>query len=432
VGWFGGILADWDLLLLLVLILADVRVFQGSSVASFTLFELFAWLYCAPVVIGHALRARRLVPPLAAPFVAALALYLTWILFASVAALAARQHSDVLQQAKNIVPALPLVCFVLIRITRPPTVARLANFYVLFCIADCLLALWQFKTGGPYLRTPDENDQYKLDFSGDLVSNVVVGFSATPNELAVAVLPGVMFSAIKLVHEVREGRLPHLVTLACCVLTGTALVLSQSRGAVVWFAFGFAFMVGPTRKSRSFLLKVILVASVIALLVAYGLNFTPDTAAAVGDTLEVRYLLWKTALAAMVYDPYIAFLGDGIGYVHTWSWQTAGWEFPDAHNGWIDQILFFGLPAFLLYLSIWHKFFRIADAAAEPMGSPVLLDGIRGSVLALMGLYFFEPVAHAVFPVSQLFLLMSCGIWLRVPLLCQTENKNLSFEPHLR
>ncbi len=219
-GRFVGLLADWDVMLLLILILADIRVFQGSAVASFTLYELFAWGYCAPVVVGHLLGSRTMLAPASARFVGTVGRYLAWILLAAIFALFGRGHSDVLQEAKNILPTLPLVCFLLIRIKRPATVSRLADLYVLYCVAACVLALMQIVYGGPYLRPELENNEYKLDFSGNLISNLALGFSTTPNELALAVLPGVMFAAMRLVHELREGRFPRLLTLACCAATG--------------------------------------------------------------------------------------------------------------------------------------------------------------------------------------------------------------------
>ena len=409
-----GLLADWDLLALLVLILADIRIFSGSSVASFTLYELYAWGYCMPYVIGHVLRSRKPMTPVCSSFVFALGLYIMWILFSSLFALLLRGHSDVLQQAKNIMPALPLVCFVFVRLRSIGTVARLANLYILYCVAASILAVVQFKTGGPYFRPPVENNAYKLDLSGDLVDTAVLGFSNTPNEFAVSILPGLMFAGIKLTYEIREKLRPQMLTLLCCVVVGSGLILSESRGALVWMAFGLTFMVAPTRNSRSLLLKLTLVTSIILLSVLFGLHAQPTTVQDIDNTVEGRLMLWKTAFYAILSDPYIAAFGDGMQYVITWSWKLAGWEFPDAHNGWIDQALFFGLPTLILYLGLWQRFFAISDGAAlarvVPRRAQTLLDGIRGSVLAFMGLYFFEPVAHAVLPVSQIFLLMSCGI----------------------
>jgi hypothetical protein len=144
------------------------------------------------------------------------------------------------------------------------------------------------------------------------------------------------------------------------------------------------------------------------------MSVAPGGATGVENTVESRVLLWQTSFEAMENDPYVALFGDGIGFMKQWSWKIAGWEFPDAHNGWIDQAVFFGLPAILFYLCIWRRFFAITDAGAVSgrlaPECAALLDSIRASVLAFMGLYFFEPVAHAVLPVSQLFLLMSCGV----------------------
>ncbi len=412
----GTVIAEWDCVILLALILANIRVFQGSSIASFTLYELFVWCYCVPVVISHMLATRFPFSETCGRFLFTIFLYLLWILFASLSALLFRQHPDVLQQAKNIVPCLPLACFILIRVRRQPgMVAKLANFYVLYCIADCALALIQFRQGGPYLRPTFEGNDYKLDFNGNTVSNLVLGTSGTPNELAVVVLPGLMFSAVKLVYEVRAVRLPRVRTLACFVLTAIPFFLSESRGALIWFVFGLIFTAVRTRRSQSFAIKLVLVSIVIAASVAYGLRASSGDPS-IENTVLARYLLWKTSLDAMMSDVYIAVLGDGIDYVKFWSLHVAGWQFEDAHNGWIDQALFFGIPALLIYLLIWQRFFAIVDAAANlPAISEritVLLDSIRGAVLSYMGLYFFEPVAHAVFPVSQLFLLMSCGVGL--------------------
>ena len=413
-GLWHNLRADWDLFLLLGLILADVRIFNGSSVASFTLYELFVWGYCAPFVIGHLLNSRRVFSTVRASFMRSVIRYVAWILLAAVIALLARGDTDVLQQAKNVVPALPLAAYLLIRLNRAGTIERLTNFYLVYCLAACVVAVVQFRNGGPYFRPPIENNEYKLNFAGDVVGNVVLGFSGTPNELAVATLPGAMFSAMKLVAEVRTRGLPRLVTVACCLATAALLVLAESRGVLLWFVVAFVFVAGPAGRVGRFGLKASLVAVLIAFLVLYGLDRGAHGAAPVDETLEVRFLLWKTSLEAMLHDPYVAVFGDGSPYVQSRSWESAGWEFPDAHNGWLDQALFFGLPALLMYFFIWRGFFRVVDPAAReglmPWQALHSLEAIRACVLAYMGIYFFEPVAHAVFAVSQLFFLMSCGV----------------------
>ena len=422
-AWF----ADWDLIVVSLLMLADVRVFEGSTVASFTLYELFVWLYCGPVVVGNILSEARSHSLARAQFVQSIIYYMAWILLASAFALVGRQHSDVLQQAKNIVPSLPLVAFMFIKLKRYGSIARLANLYLLYCVLTSLLCLVQLKYGGPYFRPEQENNQYKLDFSGNLASNIVLGFSFTQNNLAFAILPGMMFSAVKVFYDVRDRKWLTVPALLCCALIGTALLLSESRGAVIWFLFGFSFVIAPTGRTKSFVLKLAMVSACIVLLVGLSLRAGTSNMSPVENTMLARYMLWWTSFDAMVADPYVSFLGDGMNYVQRWSWMTAQWEFPDAHNGWIDQALFFGIPALLLYMLIWRRFFAIVDEAMAngviPPSARVVMDGIRASVLAYMGLAFFEPVAHAVFAVAQLFFLMSCGVALAtLPPCCNVET----------
>jgi len=100
-------------------------------------------------------------------------------------------------------------------------------------------------------------------------------------------------------------------------------------------------------------------------------------------------------------------------HMQMWSWQVIGWELPTAHNGWIDQALTFGLPALALYFGFWRMFFNITDSAVGGNGldpAQVILDGLRCSILALVGVYFFEPVDYVTFPISQLFFLMGLGV----------------------
>ena len=51
-GTIAVVTANLDILVLFCLLMADVRVFKGSEIASFTLFELFIWGYCAPIVVS--------------------------------------------------------------------------------------------------------------------------------------------------------------------------------------------------------------------------------------------------------------------------------------------------------------------------------------------------------------------------------------------
>jgi hypothetical protein len=409
-GGPGGWLADFDLIVLFVLIMADVRVFQGSEVASFTLVELFIWGYCAPVVYVRLVVGRERLPTDCCAFMRVLTSYLLWLLAVSVFWLVYKADASVLQDAKNILPVAVLVLFVFVRVRARSTISRLCNLYVVYAVAACCVGLLQYKFGAPYVRPLIAGTEYKTSLEGEVILSPVVGFSGHPNEFAMAILPAVVFAGITLMAEIGDRRRVRLGTLLIMAVLGAGMVLSQARGAMAFSAAAGLFMLTPLERSRRFLPKFIWTSVLILVLVRYGLHQAAVGEAEGSGTVEVRYLLWQTSLAAMASDIAILLFGDGMHYVLYWSPQVAGWEFPDAHNAWIDQMLFFGTPAIVLYLLIWRQFFHTVEFTRLPPPTRWLQDGLRAAVLALMGDYFFEPVAHAVFPLMQLFWLMALGV----------------------
>jgi hypothetical protein len=94
------------------------------------------------------------------------------------------------------------------------------------------------------------------------------------------------------------------------------------------------------------------------------------------------------------------------------SLQTAGWEFSDSHNVWIDQVLYFGLPGLILYLSIWWQFFRLVDGTftrGPPLERAMMLS-LRAVLIAFLGDFFFAAYANSVGSVTELFLMMALAV----------------------
>ncbi len=411
-GTLATLAANLDLCVLLCLLMADVRVFNGSAVASFTLFELFVWGYCAPVVVSYVWIQGRSLPARCLGFMVPLGLYMAWLLAVSGLAIVFRSDTEVLQNTKNIIPALVLVAFLFIRIRDIKPVILLCNMYVIYAVLSCVVAFCQFKFGAPYFRELIVGTEYKLDISGDTIGSPIVGFTGHPNAFAMAILPAVALAVLKLHAEIRNGWRVRPITIAVAALLCAGMALSQARGATVFTLAAIAFFVSPLGRTRQFPIKFAWVAGLIACIVVYGFHEMRSGEAPGAATIETRVLLWQTSFDAMASDAYVFLFGDGVKFVSQWSWKISGWEFPDAHNGWIDQMLFFGVPAVVLYLSIWWRFYSIVEAPAahRPATDRILLDAIRVTVMALMGDYFFEPVANVVFPVSQLFLFMALAV----------------------
>ena len=339
-GTLSTLTANFDIVVLFCLIMADVRVFKGNSVASFTLFELFVWGYSAPIVVSR-LGIQR--TSLAAPclrFLVPLGLYVAWLLIVSVVSIVTRGDSEVFQDTKNVVPALILVLFVFVRIRDEKPVVLLCNLFVIYSLVACILGLIQYKFGAPYFRELIAGAEYKLDLEGDIVSNPVVGFSRHPNEFAMAILPGLTLAVLKLNAEIRDGWHVRPITVIATIVMCAGIALSSARGAMLFTGAAIIFIASPLGKICGFWLKLAWVAILTVFVVLYGFHQAETSAPGI-DTIETRYLLWQTSFNGIASDSYVLLFGDGMHFVEKWSEQLRRWEFPDSHNAWIDQILYF-------------------------------------------------------------------------------------------
>jgi hypothetical protein len=397
-----------DLIVLFVLMVIDVRILKGSAVSSFTLLELFIWGYCAPYVVSALVLQGRRLPAQSQRFVFTIGLYGGWVCLTAILGILLRSSTDVLQNAKNVLPGLILVPFLLMRLRNLQSVMLLSNVYVIYGVVAAVLAIVQFKFGAPYFKELVEGTEYKQDLLGEFVSDPVVAFSGHPNEFAMSIIPALALAAIKAIGDFRTRLRINFVAIGITLLLLGAMVLAQAKGAFIFSVAAVAFVVSPFARLRSALLKFGWVALFILAIVVLGLYATDIGANDGAATVAVRFLLWQIAFKGIGDDWYIGVFGDGRGYVHLWSEPLAGWEFLDSHNAWVDQIVMFGVPALILYAAIWWVFFRTIDQPARPRPASVtfLLDGFRVSLLAIMGDSFFEPVANDVTAVSQLLLIM--------------------------
>jgi hypothetical protein len=417
--------ANIDLVALLCLLLIDVRVFQGTDLVSFTLYELLIWGYCAPIVFSTFVLAGRHLAPQPSSFLASIAQYIGWLAFVSILWFVFRHEPPVFQtvpqNAKNIFPALIETAFLLIRVRDIQTVTMLCNLYIGYSVLSAIVGILQFKYGAPYFRELIDGIEFKMNFEGQVITSPVVGFMYHPNIYAMAILPSVVFVALRLINDIRTGRIS-LITVASFSLLVVGLLISDARGSIAFSAVAILCIAFARHRKGLFKLTMI-VAAVVAVVLYSAQQARLGNAAA--STVVGRSVLWQIAYDAMWSEVYVPFFGDGMNYTHRWNWQELGADLPTAHNGWIDQAINFGLPALVLYFRIWWRFFSVTDAAVRrEFGLPQnLLDGIRCAVLAFMGVYFFEPVDYVTFPISQLFFLMGLGV-ATAQLITQTRGQH--------
>jgi hypothetical protein len=400
-----------DLVVLLLAILVDIRLLQGTGApASFTLFELVIWLYCLPWLGSRFLAGQLQLRPAALRVAGAFSVYFAWTLFAAVCAVVWRDSSATLQMTKNVAPSLVLVVFLAVRLREARTALVLGDLYVVWAFVSCLMGLLQFASGGPYLKPLVLVTIEKLGLDGELVQNPVVGFMTHPNAFAISILPGLMIMAAKLAMDLRYGLKVRLWDLLLLSVTVLGFVLAQSKGALAWATAAFVVCVLVPRP-RGPLARFLLLGGLNTAITLYSLHQAGLDPTSGFATVETRVLLWQTARQALEYDSYVAILGDGMAYMFDWSVVIASWAFPSAHSGWVDQVVMFGFPGFFFYTLVFWVFFSVMSRSASPrgLGTEILGRAAEASVLAYCGLSLFEPTAADAYFVSQLTLLMMLG-----------------------
>jgi hypothetical protein len=83
--------------------------------------------------------------------------------------------------------------------------------------------------------------------------------------------------------------------------------------------------------------------------------------------------------------------------------------YPNAHNGIINQAVYFGVPCMIIYLMMIYKAVSSLTKGSDSqlMASPQVVRFAMASVIALVGDYFFEPASEGVLLQGQFFFLLA-------------------------
>ena len=126
-------------------------------------------------------------------------------------------------------------------------------------------------------------------------------------------------------------------------------------------------------------------------------------------TMLTRYELWKVTFLTIRSDLFVAILGNGFANMTELSALFASMEYPNAHNAYLNQIIYSGFPALFLYigmLAIALK--RLADMLQSAKDWQKTAGLFLFSVLiALLGIYFFEPANQGVVEQAHLFVILA-------------------------
>lgn len=394
----------------------DVVLFgqDTTSMVSVYFYETLAWCLFGLVLgnelsIGRADILRRgwnRMPPLF--------LYLAWCLFAVIMVYGLRASGDTVGKLKNLLPGALVFIMMQSCVRGERQLSSVIFLYLGTSVAVAALGILQYETGSFYLFPSLENNAWKADFDGSYLTTIALGLYSTPNNFAAALVPCVILSATFAVWKLRRRRYAHGILLSIfCIVLFAALVVSFSKGGLLWCGVGLLIAIGPWGRSRHRVALLLTPLTILAVTL-YGALPRQDAAVIDTSTTAARIGLWQTTLFVMDGDGFTWLFGDASAGIRYWSPALAGWLYPDAHNTWINQAVMFGLPSLVLYAWMWlHVLRRLGGSVAHGAPSPFLgavVRGCLGVLSGMAGLLFFEPRADGVFQFAQIAFLFSLAL----------------------
>ncbi|OHD76101.1 MAG: hypothetical protein A2V99_03550 [Spirochaetes bacterium RBG_16_67_19] len=332
--------------------------------------------------------------------------YFIWTGLASLTSLT--RSADALRYYKDLAPSLIVYVLVSVCIVNRNAIKGLVAAILSGTALNLGLGISQVLLGVPRIVELAGTGGHKLDFSGRLAGlNISTGFFLHPNGYAIFLLPMAILLVGLLLQ--RNGAKPTLKSLFALMLllTGANLAGTYAKGVIAWVLIGIGILIIVKRLGRArTIVGLIIVFVGILGITLYGIG-------ALGGgpygTMVARYQLWKTGIRAIVTDPFILFLGNGFAQMMELSAHYSNFPYPNAHNTYINQAIYFGFPALLLYLSLAGKALKsFSKLMRGPEGSQGNAARILFAVeIALLGVYFFEPANEGVVLQAQFFTLLA-------------------------
>lgn len=320
--------------------------------------------------------------------------------------------TDALRAFKDLIPCFVLYLLILICARDVKEYRAVLFSYYLGAVVNALLGVSQGVIGGPYPVPPNEGTAFKMDAEGNFVTNVATGLFTHPNALAIFMMPIGIYVIAALLFRLYQGPFTLLLLVSMFPVFIFAMIATYAKGPIAWTLLGLALFLLPNFLKRwRFSIAICAVISGVVMMVFLGIEMYEAGNQSLG-TIVGRVQLWDEALSVLAENPLVLTIGNGFGAMKSASTLHSNFEYPNAHNAFLNQAIFYGLPALILYLWIListfkrlSKFLTLATGVQRGIGL-----FLYSALVALSGEYFFEPASEGVVLQSQFFLIIALSV----------------------
>lgn len=338
---------------------------------------------------------------------------ISYLIWGIIAAFIARGDvgKSMLIDLKLMLPGVIAYCSIILMMTSNNKAKLLIAVWTCAGLVNVLLALSQYFFGGPHPVKLAQIALEKLDIGGATTSILVTGFFSHPNSFSQIIIPYcvVFTSSWLLSDKLVSSKSLKLFFLGG--LFGFVLILSSAKGAILWsfIAIIMSVMLSRWRKLRSTLFFIIFwlfcvvgINSVALLLVFNLLEYDALR------TLFSRIQFIVASINIFIDHPMNAIFGGGMRFWPEYSAIWSDWDFFNAHNVYLNQMLLYGfIGLFLLvFFVIGHvrRGITCAISSVDPLISPL---PYISAIFAMTGSYFFEPSFNDPIQKFQLLFLLA-------------------------
>jgi O-antigen ligase len=322
------------------------------------------------------------------PFVC---LYFGWAFLAAVIGL-----SESLFVFRNLFPAFVLFAYLSFGVRKPADLGWLLFIFLLAALPNLLLGLSQYLFGRPFPVRMNEASAVKMDMDGTFVKTLITGLFNHPNAISIFLVPvflvafGIVFSRVK------KSIWRLLLSLGIMLVAAILLYVTRSKGAWAWSILGIGVILAPSwllSFRRAWIVQIL-----VLIMGIIGMTLGSLLLGGAFRTMQTRIDLWGTVLHVLKDSAFAALFGNGQEAVWYLSMRLANLTYANAHNVFLNQAVYFGIPAMIFYTGIFVWGIRNAQVAFSTTADQNIRLVARISLAVLMaiaGQYFFEPASES-------------------------------------
>jgi hypothetical protein len=318
-----------------------------------------------------------------------------------------------LSNFKDLLPSIMLLIVMYAYGRSQEGVNNILKIYLVGLGINVCLGVMQGTIGMPRPVPMSMGAAAKMDLNGHIMSkNLATGLFTHPNGFALYLIPCLILLVMVAFKRIDLGKWWRTYAIGALPLLLFAYYRSQGKGAIAWALLGciLALMPIKSRRTSLYLMLAAMVGGVVFLSV--GSLYVADHFHIKSlTTMLTRVQLWQAGVHAVMTDSGFFLFGVASNNVLYASYRYTGGTFPypNAHNGIINQAVYFGVPCMIIYLMMIYKAVSSLTKGSDSqlMASPQVVRFAMASVIALVGDYFFEPASEGVLLQGQFFFLLA-------------------------